>query len=339
MMIEPGAYKQADHTAPLMSDRAVLDLHADLQRYLARQDPLMRSMFTAYAIEDLIAGHSAWAASHLHPARRVDDLGPWLDSLGRDLFGATTYKITAEMIDLAEGLSVNTPDLADLMAEDVPSPEGFMWFDRPIPRPSVEDKGEPPMVMHALSWAMVPRMDVAVGPGGPVARVPAIRIREWGWNDDPVHTPRPLHLMGQSCTPLTQHVHTPLTELHLVKMIWILMQMEIVSTAPIRQADRAAVRRAANLKHKSVRVVMLRRQVRKPSDREPARRPVDWTCTWLVRGHHRHEHRQDHRAVGPIRHGGPCLECGDATSYIAPYIKGPDGLPLRASDLLVKLAR
>ena len=333
-------YDVAEHTAPRMSARNVLDIHAGLHRMFARISPLHRAMFIEYALEDLRAGNPEWVASHLHPATSSADLDPWLDSLAFDLFGATTFQVTAEMIDLARNLSVTTPDLADLVPEDLPEDSGFMWLDEPVERPSVEDKpGMAVMVMQAVSWATIPQMEVRIGEGGPIARVPAVRIREWGWNDTPNSEPRPLHLMGQSTNPLTRNVHTPLTELHLVHMIWILMGMEIVSTEPVR-ADRAAMRRAPNLRHHDVRVVKLRRTRPRPdADRPVVHREIDWTCTWLVRAHHRHAHRQDHRAVGPYKRSGPCEVCGDATSFIGAYIKGPDGLPLKSADLLVKLAR
>jgi len=345
-LVPPGRFDPADYTAPPQSARNVLDIHADLHRMLSRMDAQMRRQFEQYAVEDSL-GHRIWAASHLHPSTSFSDLEPWLRSLATDLHGATTYQVTAEMIDLAVGLTETTPDLGDLVEEDIPAPWGFLWLDRPIPRPSVEDKpGDMPLLMQAVSWAQVPRIDVQIrmiqreegqpqhiegdpedyGVGGQAplttVTVPGVRIREWGWLDQPGIIPRPLHLMGQSTAVTTPRVHTPLTHLHLIHMIWILMGMEIVASTPVRPG-RGGIRRAANLAQHQVHVVTLRRQAHDPG----AIRHVDWSCTWLVRGHWR-----------KAPHGGTFAD-GRARTWIRPYIKGPEGLPLRASDLLYKLRR
>lgn len=63
------------------------------------------------------------------------------------------------------------------------------------------------------------------------------------------------------------------------------------------------------------------------------------SCTWLVRRHDRHlEHQPDHHAVAS-RPGGPCDVCGTRTARVRAHIKGPEGLPLRAHDILYRLAR
>lgn len=327
-MIWGDDYSVAEHTAPLMTARRVLDLHADLHRYLTTMGPAERDKFAEYGIQDLLFSggiRHEWAATHLHPATDMRDLAPWLDSLGKDLAHATTYQVTAEMISLAESLTATTPKLDDIVAEDLPSDSGFMWLDRPVERPSEEDKpGQQPLVMHAVSWVKVPQLRVQIGPGGPKAWVPAVRIREWGWCDLPGIAPRPIHMMGQSTVPLTPKIHNPLRELHLVHMIWILMGMEIVSSAP-HHTNRAGARRAEKIGQDRVRVVTLRRT--RHGEGEGQRRRVDWTCTWLVRGHYR-----------SAPHGGTYADGRDRT-WIKPHIKGPDGLPLRASDLIYKLAR
>lgn len=345
-----------------MKPRQVIDLHADLHKMLTHMDAEMRAGFEAYGIQDVMA-NPHWGPSHLHPAKKWNDLSPWLDSLGRDLFGAATYQVTEEMIDLAEVMLETTPAFEDIREEELPAPWGFMWLDRPIPRPSFEDKpGQDPLLMHAISWAIIPQIEVNVRimdrkedepvhiagePGeysdrelGEIVHTvycPAVRVREWGWNDSANITPRPLHLMGQSVVILTERVHTPLKELHLVHMIWLLMQMEIVCHTRV-PADRHGVRRS-QLRHNDVDVVTLRRPTKRPDTDNVEHRHVDWSCTWLVRGHGRHlEHYEGphHRAVYKE---GRCKACGKKSTYIRPYIKGPEGLPLKASDVLYKLSR
>jgi hypothetical protein len=308
-----------------LGPRDVIDMHADLQRLFVKPDPWIVWCFKDYALRD-VAGAPAWGMSHLHPATRLDDLDPWVASLGTDLFGATTYQVTAEMVDLAEGLRVNTPDLGNIREEDLPSEWGFMWFDKPVPRPSVEDKpDQEPLLMHAISWAKVPSMPVTIN-GQFHASVPALRVREWGFNDDMAIRPRPLHLMGQSMVPLTDQVHTPLTELWFVHMVWILMGMEITARTT-EQADRHGRKRAANLKHAEVTVITLRRPARAGGKPSATPKLIDWSCTWLVRGHYR-----------KAPHGGTYAD-GRERTWIRPHIKGPDGMPLRSADILYKLAR
>jgi hypothetical protein len=281
---------------------------------------------TEYATLDL-EPNPRWTASHIHPSVSLSDLGPWFDSFGIDLFGATTYQVTAEMVELAEGLTLNTPNLGILQERDLPAPWGFCWFDKPIPRPAIEDNGRPPLLVHAVSWSSVPAMPVLFAdlPGGVSAQttVPAVRIRKWGYNDDPNVFPRPLHLMGQNTVLMHDGIQTDMPDIHLIHMVWILMGMEIVST-DVEEVGRGTRRRAENLRHQEVHVVRLRRTARRDTG---APRPVDWSCTWLVRGHPR---------AAP--HGGTFAD-GRESTLVKPYIKGPEGLPFRASDLLYKLSR
>lgn len=311
-----------------MPARQVLDLHADLHRSYVRPEPMMRRVMESYAQADLET-HPEWAASHLHPARRLSDLEPWIRSFATDLFAATTYQVTAEMVDLAEGLTVKTPDLGEINRRELPAPWGFCWLDKPIPRPAIEDGDLPPQLMHAFSWALVPDLPVNIGNlDGSILtlteQTAGVRLRKWGYCDDRDVYPRPLHLMGQNTIPVGHGIHTGLKDHHMIQMIWILMGMEIVSDH-VDTVDRGTRRRAGNLQNQEVHVVQLRRSVR-PERAGPPRK-VDWSCTWLVRGHPR-----------SAPHGGTFAD-GREETWVKPYIKGPEGLPFRASDLLYKLSR
>jgi hypothetical protein len=310
-----------------LSATDVLDLHADLQRSLAHPDPWLRDGMKDYAIRD-VGDKPHWAASHLHPSTDIRDLDPWFRSLSSDLFGAATYQVTAEMVDLAEALTEANPDIGKIQQEDLPSDYGFMWLDKPIPRPSIEDTEDmQPLLMHAVSWALVPEMNVRIGNFGAVTRMPAVRLREWGYNNDLNVRPRPLHLMGQATIPITGGVYTNLKEHWHVHMLWILMGMEITSVRT-ELPGRQGAKRAKNLKHKLVRVVTLRRPEHRDSEKPSATpRHIDWTCTWLVRGHYR-----------KAPHGGTFSD-GREQTWVRPHLKGPDGLPLRSTDILYKLAR
>lgn len=306
-----------------MSAQDVLDIHADLQRAMARPDPRLRDRLKQYALED-VEGHPEWSASHVHPATSWKDLDPWLTSLGTDLFGARTYQVTAEMVELAEKLEPATPNLEELPEEDLPYPWGFMWLDKPVPSPAVDDNGRPPLLMQAVSWAVVPQLNVDVGGTDFTMQVSAVRIRKWGYNIDPRVEPRPLYLMGQHTIPTQHGIQTTLDDIRLLHMIWIMIGMEIVTSDP-EMPGRQGRKRAANLRWQQTHVVRLRRS--RHGEPEGGHRAVDWSCSWLVRGHWR-----------KAPHGGTYKD-GRSRTWIKPHIKGPDGAPLRASDLLYRLQR
>lgn len=336
----------------LLSSSEVLDMHADLHQLLAKPYPLLRRALLEYARAD-VASDPQWAPSHLHPATNLNNLEPWLASLATDLAGATTYQVTAEMSELAAALvEKRTPGVAELRTQDLPSPSGFMWLDKAVARPSVEDSEEfPALLMHAVSWIRIPEMTVVVagapGEDNRVIGLPGIRIREWGYTSELSVFPKPLYLMGQATCPVgsaviqgqQRRIATPRLELWWLHMVWVLMGMEIVSTAPhqvSRQARRRAVR--ASLKQNEVRVVLLRRV---EHHEEGGYREVAWACRWVVQGHDRHLDpytEEKHHAVpdGPDK---LCAICGGRTTWVRPYLKGPDGMPLKVSRTLYKLAR
>jgi hypothetical protein len=244
-------------------------------------------------------------------------MGPWLDSLSTDLFGATAYQVTAEIITLAENLR-DHGEHATATPEDLPAPWGFAWLDSPIGTANTAGVELP---VHAFSWAQVPSLRM----GATRAR-PGVRLRCWSYLDSP--QPWRMGLSGQVTFQLVPGGMPDDPGLRLIHKLWLLMGMEI--TAISRELpDRHARKRAANLRHQHVNVVTLRR----PKHAQPAsggpHRHVDWSCTWIVRGHTRH---YDHALkTGP--------NAGQTEVFIKPYLKGPDGLPLRASDILYRLSR
>lgn len=310
-----------------LTARGVLDLHAGVQQLMERmpRDARFRAGMEQYARDD-IAGKPEWAASHLHPATSFDDLTPWLKSIGADLRHARTYQVTEEMVNLAEMILADSPDgPVELLEEDLPSDSGFMWLDKPVPRPSDDDNGQPPLLMHAVSWEKVPSLGVNLQAGAStfVTQMPAVRIRNWSYTSRTDVFPRPLYLIGQTTTPLSSGVSTRLHTHRMVHMLWILMQMEITSRE-VELPDRKGRKRAEALDHQDVTVIQLRRAKKAPGY---VPKEVDWSCTWLVRAH-------DRRAP----HGGTFKD-GRTHTRVKPYLKGPDGAPLKASDILYRLSR
>jgi hypothetical protein len=132
----------------------------------------------------------------------------------------------------------------------------------------------------------------------------------------------------------------------LLRLLWTWLGMEItdVSAEPIpRQAARRAQR---HLRSPRIRVVKLRK-VRHATDAEGTHRDINWKCQWIVRGHHRHigpydqlAHRKGHMAEPNM--GDPerrCLVCHARTTWVRPHCKGPDGMPLKVSKIIYRLAR
>jgi hypothetical protein len=324
-----------------LTARQVLDKHADLQRALDRPSGQLQTWLAEIAQKEA-EEYPAWAASHLHPAVSTRDIEPWLRSLPADLAGASTFQVTAEMVELAENLTVITPDLEVLPAEELPALWGFIWLDKPVPRPAVDDNGRPPERINAFSWAQVPAMQVRVSYNeapGEVITMSGIRFREWAADPAWPASCGPLRFMGQVTVPVgavplavqkrmgltADRIRTVLPQHKLYHMLWILMGMEIV-TSDLEPVDRHTRRRAANLRQQQVHVIRLRRATHhelKSGDH----REVNWNCTWLVRGHWRQ-----------APHGGTFRD-GRARTYVKPHLKGPDGMPLKAHDILYKLCR
>lgn len=130
--------------------------------------------------------------------------------------------------------------------------------------------------------------------------------------------------------------------------LFIFMGTEVVAT-PKAHIDRHTKRRALrSIKQNEVSIITLRRTVRPPGEDveyDPAQ--IDWSCQWLVQGHWRHLENyqglgiQTHHAQ-PGGHMGDrtlCEHCAAKITWIPPYIKGPDGLPFRATKKLYRISR
>ena len=142
--------------------------------------------------------------------------------------------------------------------------------------------------------------------------------------------------------------------------LWQTLESVLATTrrAPQDQISRAARTRAMrSLVHNEVNVVMLRRSmtVAEPGTGFPRGFGPKHDFRWPVDEFWRHARRDmawesDNEEIGedgrPRRHHAVpdagterCAICGARISYIAPYIKGPAGLPIRQRKQLWKLAR
>lgn len=309
---------------------------------------------------------------------RHEDAAAFCRVLGLALLNAPTYEVTSEFVRAALEIRTDEERLHILGAEELPGPSGFIWLDEPWLRRGSEDlpadtphSGEWDHYVRALSWSTstVPLR------GGTTAE--AIRLCLWNTLEDehrlgrvstiPPKTRDDLvnsgQLLGESQYDFLQRegpalylVFTdflPLDQqltagagaagaallLRLIHNLWMLLGTTIARSEPA-PIPRATRRRAARiLTSPEIRVVTLRRMV---SDREnEGHREVDWSCRWLVQGHYRHFEKQEHRVV-PDKERAHCLVCGvRITKFIKPYIKGPDGAPLKLAETptLYRLSR
>jgi hypothetical protein len=319
---------------PVMLPRQVIDLHADLTHSFTESNPQLKASMIEYARKD-VETEPGWAYSHMHPAESFEDrqMLKWYASLAIDLFGATTYQVTADMVRLAEHMTTMRSNRGpgELSLRELPAPWGFMWLDKSIPAPAVDDNGQEPLEFSAVSWAQVPGLNIGDPATGKIDVVTGVRLRKWGYNDSVGVWPRPLHLMGQHTIPLDLNIsyHAMVPDVEVIKMIWVLMGMEITSVAPSDQITRAYQKRIKDkIRHHDVNVVKLRRTKTIEHD-EPAGpgRNIPWRYCWLVRGHWRRAPNNGTFADGREK------------VWIKPYIKGPGGMPLKVNDIIYKLQR
>jgi hypothetical protein len=113
-----------------------------------------------------------------------------------------------------------------------------------------------------------------------------------------------------------------------VAAMWTLMQQRIAHTTvvrPERHQRKRAARAGLAAARGGVRVITLRRELPDPAAGEsvPHHREVNWRSRWVVSGHWRNQPYKD----------------GYRLIFIDPYVKGPEGLPLKFSDHVFKWTR
>jgi hypothetical protein len=309
----------------------VLDHHTDLHQRLAHPSADLRAYFEGFteAAEETFAEMPAPEyKGRVNPmfypfGSTPEGAGLFVGALAHDLFDARTYQVTTEMVDLAEALHAQSKDqFASIEPEEVPAPWGFAWLDRPW---MVRDRSGGSMAIRAFSWGS---QRMRLSPGYGPADTDAVRIAVWNLNTDTDDFSEDWAARRRSDAlgPLTMtHSETigvgvnygtnPMVVL--AHMMWSLMGMEITSVTDAAVGRPARRRAQGSIRHGDVRVVQLRRAAH---DTGTGIRRVDWSCRWIVRGHRRR------------------LPSGN-TIWIKPYIKGPDGRPLKASDVVYRLER
>lgn len=223
------------------------------------------------------------------------------------------YFVGTEMAELVSAAAKTLPPFA-LDPDDPPSKAGLAWFEKPVL--DVDDEGLPILAV-AIGWYAVGH-SLIVTTYCHRDMVP-IRFR------DPRQIPAVFPFGSwQSAYAKSDGAPIPVNELMpsgrtllaSAKTAWLLMRQPL-ATETLVQPDRAAKRRAAREGHREpppVRVIALRR----PPGSGHGHSDREYHHTWIVRGHWRNQwypSREVHRPT-----------------WIAPHVKGPEGLPLLGGE-------
>lgn len=287
------------------------------------------------------------------------------DILLRQVGAAEAYRVSHDMCEMVEYASSQLEDLDRFDPSLAPTGCGIVCFDKPF---VITDIRGTKMLMHWLVW----------GPGAQAEGIGGVSTGAtgtilWGFNDvwrqpDEAEISfqdtmaqaegqevleRALHMRGR-WGPLGASVAwdqqrlgprvwepteeqameviadgdtlTPGTNTHrLVMALWMLMDQTVTCTDR-EIPDRPALKRAKRARlPQEVTVIRLRRE---DADYEPheGESLVEWRHRWIVRGHWRWqacgEGRQDRKRI-----------------WINPFVKGPQGLPIKQSQKVYSLER
>lgn len=237
--------------------------------------------------------------------------GDWIPAAAQDVRLAALYWTTAPMAALAVHAGATLENWPDT---EPPSSHGLMVYDGGIGAIPTSGYDLP---VSAVTW----------GPEGTGWRLGLWVDREWSLDhlaktQEVVrpHIIPPLVATGTYSLPPTGKA--PETILRTVAASWLLMQQETIADRTVQEPIRALRRQAARagLGDPTVTIVDLRRQYwpdgREETGEEDGRR---YRHRWVVSGHWRDQ------PWGPDR----SLR---RRTWIAAYVKGPEGAPLLATE-------
>lgn len=266
---------------------------------------------------------------------------------------AYAYRVTPDMCLMLQHAAASLDDSDTFDATLAPTGCGLVHFEAPLP---VTDARGNLMLMHWLVWGparwrgpdgvlrsgallswfndrrlnpdhyarmidhggSVPQIEAAVGrwsfigidlvaPGTPVGE----NLKALDWLDA-------AQILADGGTP---HPHT--NTIRYVHALWLLLNQTITDVREERPR-KTAVRLARRMQLPGrVTVIQLRRT---EAHREPGESLVAWSHRWVVRGHWRWQR------VGPGR-------AERVRIWIAPHVKGPEGMPLVVPDKVYDLSR
>lgn len=330
-----------------MRPAEVIDCHADLINRLDDR------MFKAYF------------ASILGADGVFDDpvsVDRFADALQRTARAAYAYRVTPDMCDLITFAAAGLEDEDTWDFSLAPTGCGFVRFDKPLRIQNVQgntyllnwlvwgqtstpdgrtgtglwqfnDGATDPDDLHRLFWGR------GVEEGFTEESMDRLRRSIGRWNAigaDMVQHGRPLGPSELEPTPgqIAEHIKDggefgstfkATNVLRLVHALWLMLN-QTVTHVEDEVPDRAARRRAERMRiPPQVTVIRLRREVSAQS-RPEGESHIEWQHRWIVRGHWRWQ------AYGPNRSERRRI-------WIHPFVKGPEGAPLKQSEKVYSLDR
>jgi hypothetical protein len=356
----------------------VLDVHSQLARIMMHPPEGLLEFFDAF-VTDTMAKAGAkggdwekinrWAGM-FWPAQTAKE---WCGILAHQLRTARTYHVSGPMVDAVDDLYRESDHrLTYVEHDDIPWPAGFAYLDKPV---RMIDPHGHVIYNRAYSWdtVYIPYRETRM-PGVRVISWSHPDDEDSYWNETTRTMMRQYGGLGMGNTlvfPFGERIYArtepgqpPVDSVpRWLRCLWITLESVIGTTrrVPPDEVGRGARKRAqhASLVHGEVNVVILRRHLTmaEPGEglprgdgtipRHDFRWPVDEFWRHVRRDAGWEEanievdddgRRRRHHAV-PDTSRTRCAICGAKVSFIATFIKGPPGKPLRQRRQLYKLTR
>lgn len=294
----------------------VLDLRSELIAWHAKPHALQ--VFEGHwGEEEIMSQH--YSASGLTPRQFVLAQQAMLRS-------SSAFMVDKAMTPLCKHAAATLPDIRGFTESELPSVAGFLIWDGEPAWSRTLDTGERQDII-AVSWVCI----------GNNINISIFEDREGGTYPGPdpeaerdaarVLYPRLVDLgrmmlrVGDPDVVMNETWAGPLARVLI--STWMLMRQTLTQTSRC-DVPRGTRRRAERLGELSeISVVRLRRIVTRNDNDDP--QPVEWSHRWIVSGHWRNQ-------------WVPSLEAHRPT-WIAPYVKGPEDLPLVVKDRVSVLSR
>lgn len=246
------------------------------------------------------------------------------------LFGATMHTLKsgdpfywdATTCELVAATAAGLPEMT-LRPEDLIVPFGFCWFARPLPLTTPDSVGRNlPMVGYA--WGLVPENGVMLMPFVPTverASGAPSQLTMWRFGDSVEALSESVRDLARKEAGLMDsevQARRRCEQMRYIAACTVFMNQRILSRRSERpdRPTRRRLEREGWTHEPLIQVITLRRAHPEGEARESSGIPVEWTCQWVVSGHWR---QQFYPSTGEHR-----------PVFVLPYIKGPEGLPLKA---------
>jgi hypothetical protein len=346
----------------------ILDWQIDLQARYSHPTDFLLACLGAFASQKT-AKNATSSDMMFYPYQPAHDLKQALGFarlVGRDLFTARAFQVTTRMVDVLKDLyQQSIRNIEHIDAEELPSESGFLWYDKPL---ELEDVKGRMVSFRAISWGpqlIRTRRKNAFTRQQEEHAEEGLRVVAWNlagdpnsytaeeisdmWSADRLGELQLDHVMtfpfGERFPTRDQYGGPGDSLLHYIHVTWMLLSSEVAAHHRPPALGRKAQRRAQrSLKHGEVTVITLRR-THEDKEGPEGHREVDWTCRWLVQGHHRHIESYE----GPRHHAVPdrtipgqkqyCRTCHARITWVKPCIRGPEDRPLKGTNQLYRLSR